>query len=152
MFNQVCMHGFGTVNRCKCDGYPFCSLHRKLNNKKCGYCKQTTPNVPKICLSNCAHLMCITCFVTYVYETQFFEGFTQNDSLFCPCCFQEISKQDWNIVIGILVRMKLIQPEIVFNNNNYNNVTYRVVYKRYTPPEHIDTSHRIALGNHNIYI
>ena len=145
-----CLHGLGTKTHCKNNGYPFCKLHRKLNDKICGYCKKKTPDMPKIRLSNCNHLMCATCFVTNVLDAQFFEGFTTTTPLYCPCCIEEISKPDWNLVISFLVKMKIIQPECIFSNNVYN--TYRVVYKRYTQSDSIDTSYRITLSNNNEYI
>ena len=145
-----CMHKYGTELQCRNTGNPFCFVHRKSNNKRCGYCKKITPNVPKIKLSKCHDLMCITCFVKDTIDVQFFEGFTHTDSLFCPCCLEKISVADWNIVIGILVKMKMIQPEFIFSNNVYN--TYQIVYKLYTPPVQINTSYRISLSKRNNYI
>lgn len=145
-----CIYAYGTKYRCKNNGYPFCGVHRELNNTICGYCKHVTPDIPKIRLSKCNHLMCITCFVRDILDVQFFEGFTHTDSLFCSCCLEEIDVSDWNTVIGILVKMKIIQPEFIFNNDIYN--TYRVIYKLFTPPLQIDTSYRISLSNNTVYI
>ena len=145
-----CLYGLGTDKHCKSNGYPFCKLHRKLNNKICEYCKKKTPDMPKIRLSKCAHLMCVNCFVTHVLDVQFFENFSTMDPLFCPCCIEKISKPDWNLVISVLVKMKIIQPECVFRNDVYN--TYRIIYKKYKPPDSIDESYRIRLTNKNVYI
>jgi hypothetical protein len=143
-----CVYKFGTENQCKRQEYPFCCVHKKTNDKRCGVCKLKTYDKPKITLSNCRHIMCIECFVKDVFEVQWFSGFTNRDPIFCPCCLGEVSQVDWFSVIRILMTLKCIEPIFTFDNNN----TYKITFRNYQPPENIDISHRITLTEHVEYI
>ena len=112
----------------------------------CGLC-----NINRKCMKlvNCGHIICLKCLCKNVCEVQWFDNFECDETLFCPCCFNEIARVNWTLIIDFLVYLKFLQPEIVFDNQN----RYHLIYNRYKPePPNVDREYSIKLTEFPVYI
>ena len=117
----------------------------------CSDCSCVLCNNSRKCMKliNCGHIICLKCLCKNVNEVQWFEDFECGESLFCPCCFNELARVNWTLIIDFLVYLKVLQPEIVFDNQN----RYRLIYNRYTPePPNVDREYSIKLTEFPVYI
>ena len=59
----------------------FCYQHTS-----CKICKEHTSLKYKITLKNCGHVFCKFCLSEHINQFQWFNGFSTEHSLLCPCC------------------------------------------------------------------
>ncbi len=116
------------------------------SDSRCGLCNINRKSMKLI---NCGHIICLKCLCKNVCEVQWFDNFECGETLFCPCCFNEIARVNWILIIDFLVYLKFLQPEIVFDNQN----RYHLIYNRYKPePPNVDREYSIKLQEFPVYI
>jgi hypothetical protein len=114
---------------------------------QCNCCKKYRKKIMK--LLNCEHNICIDCLCRDIIDVQFYDNFECGESLFCPCCFNELSRVNWTIIMDFLVYIKVLQPDILFDNQN----RYHLIYNLYkSEPVNIDRHYSIKLQEFPVYI
>jgi hypothetical protein len=78
-------------------------------------CEMDTHIADRIVLGHCGHIFCKECIAGQVYNFQWFDGFSTNESINCPECDMAVSDKDWNTITSILCDTKVLRRKIIYD-------------------------------------
>ena len=92
-----------------------CSIHDPEKNT-CVSCRNIVVDLnKKIKLSNCGHIFCKLCLSDHVLTHQWFENFSTENPLKCPCCETNLCDYNWSAIMNYLVSVGSLQRAVVYS-------------------------------------
>jgi len=91
----------------------FCSIHD--NSILCGICRRNRDIHSRTRLHGCGHVFCHECLGNSIMTEQYTEGFSTENSLYCPECKIDLDVDSWQKVTSLLVERNKLKRKIIYN-------------------------------------
>ena len=106
----ICVNGY----RCKKSvSGDFCAIHDV--SIICEICKENQPLHQRTSL-DCGHKFCKSCICNSIMESQWYDGFSTEDTLCCPECKEKVNDSIWKNLTSALVDRNFLTRKIVYTS------------------------------------